>query len=266
MPFRVFIDESGEAGIAKVRSDVAQGASPYFVLGAAVFQPASEINAKRILLDVKNAISKKSWKHATQLDHAEKVLLARRFSEIQGRYFAVVSNKSTLGEYKDLIESDPQKFYNKCLKYLLELICRYLQGSNVQPDQLSVVLERRNHDYDAMYRYLTRVKENPIYPESRSLSILNVFGISHIEKGNEELLEYADFVSHAVYQLTNKSSANYCIPEPRYFQELSKRFAADRSGRIIETGIKCIHSIDDLQLDSDIKKILQTARADPRAM
>ncbi|MBL9073099.1 DUF3800 domain-containing protein [Tabrizicola sp.] len=262
----MFIDESGEAGISKVRTDSSRGASPYFVLGAAVFQPASEIHARTVLAEVKNTITKKSWRHATELDHAAKVLLARRCSELHGRFFAVVSNKSTLGEYKDLIESDPQKFYNKCLKYLLELICSYLQRVRVQPDQLSVILEHRNHDYDAMYRYLSTVKENPLYEESKSLSILNVFAISPIEKGKEELLEYADFVSHAVYQLTNKSAANYGIPEPRYSQEMSKRFAADTQGKILGSGIKCIHSLDQLELNRDIVRILEATRADPRAL
>lgn len=266
MTFRVFIDESGEAGISKVRSEGTVGASPYFVMGAAVFQPANEIHARKVLSEVKETISKKSWRHATELDHSAKVLLARRSSEIQGRFFALISNKSTLGDYKELIESDPQKFYNKCLKYLLELVCSYLQRMNVQPDQLSVVLEKRNHDYDAMYRYLAKVKDNPIYQESKSLSILNVFAISAIDKGKEELLEYADLVSHSVYQLTNKSLSNYYIPEPRYFQELCKRFAADDRGRILGSGIKCIHSLDRLELDLDITKILNSSRADPRPM
>ena len=154
MPFVAFIDESGEAGISRVRSEKQPGASPYFVLGAAVMQPATIINARKLLADVRQKISKEKWKHATDLDHSTKVFFAREVSRLHARFFAVVSNKETLREYKQQIDDDPQMYYNKCLKYLLERICSYLARFGVSDEDISFILERRNHDYSRMLRYL----------------------------------------------------------------------------------------------------------------
>ncbi len=260
MTYRVFIDESGEAGISKIRNGTNPGASPYFVVGAVVCSRAAEIQARSVLAACKERIGKSSWKHATDLSHADKVLLAREFGRLPVRYFAVISNKATLEEYKDEIKADAQKFYNKCIKYLLERICAYMIGAGAGEDDLSFVLERRNHDYDAMLRYLDKVKANPIYLQSKSLRILNPFSISTEPKGGEDLLEIADFVAHAVYQCTNKIPQNHFIPEPRYFTELSSRFAGNEKGLLLNTGLKCIHDIAQLELDPDIRRLFETTR------
>ena len=263
MKYSVFIDESGEAGIAKVRQEGSVGASPYFVVGAAVFQPASELNARNVLQDVKSKMRKVSWKHATDLSHTEKVYLGRELGRLPVRYFAVISNKDTLGEYKNFIETDAQKFYNKCLKYLLEIIFLYLSKDINSTEDVTVVLEERNHDYDAMLRYFHKVKENPIYKQSKSLRFFNPFSMIRKKKGEENLLEIADFVSHAVYQLANKTDRNFYIPEFRYFQEISSRFAGNERGQILGYGLKCIHSLGQLNLDPDIAALVRSAKCKP---
>ena len=158
-----------------------------------------EIAARKLIARLSDEIGKKKWRHATDFDHSTKVYIAREFSKLNVRYFAVISNKATLGDYKKTIEDDPQKFYNKCAKYLLERICAYLAQFKVGDDELSVVFESRNHNYDAMIRYLGKVKANPIYPESKSLGIFNPFAITHRDKDEEPLLKIADLVAHAVY-------------------------------------------------------------------
>lgn len=73
MKFNVYIDESGEAGIAKIRGIDGKGSSPYFVMAAVVFQLTTEVLVKNVMLEFKERIEKKSWKHATQLNHSQKV-------------------------------------------------------------------------------------------------------------------------------------------------------------------------------------------------
>ena len=261
MPFTVFIDESGESGIAKVRTADTPGASPYFVLGATVMQPATEIHGRRLLAEIRDTIGKKNWKHATDLDHQAKVFFARKSCELNARFFALISNKATLGEYKDKISNDPQKFYNKCVQYILEMVCNYLARFSVADDDISVVLEQRNHDYDSMLRFLTKVKANPIYPESKSLRLLNPFAIGARRKGEEELLDYADLIAHSVYQCTNLTRHNYNIPERRYLEELQSRFASAPNGLVLSHGIKCIHSLEQLQLSAEIETLFRGLRA-----
>lgn len=261
--FTAYIDESGDAGISKIRQDDKPGSSPYFVLGAVVCQPTAEVFVKNKLEEFKNDIKKSSWKHATDLGHAEKVYLAREMGKLPVRYFALISNKETLKGYKENIGHDPHKFYNKCVKYLIELICRYLQPHVSSPDNFRVVLERRNHDYDAMIRYLQVVRNKPIYEQSKVLNNFNPFSVSTLAKGESEMLEVADFVAHAVFQLTNRVPSNYGIPEPRYFVEISSRFAGNMKNRPLGAGIKCIHDLDSLNLDRDIVKIIRSVQVRP---
>jgi hypothetical protein len=265
MRLNIYIDESGEAGIAKVREGSAPGASPYFVMGAVVCEPTTEVLAKNTLEKFKDEIGKMKWKHATDLNHSEKVFLGRELGRLPVRYFAVLSNKSTLREYKAQIGSASDKFYNKCLVYLLELICAYVRGRVETEDDLQVILEKRNHNYERLIRFVSKVRANPIYEQSRALSILNPYAIRAVAKGKNEMLEIADFVAHAVFQSANRSRSNFNIPEPRYLQEIGACFAGDTNGRALGVGIKCIHSLEQLNLDRDVEEIFRTLKVRPPA-
>jgi Protein of unknown function (DUF3800) len=98
MACSVFIDESGDLGIKTVRSDGKPGASPYFVMAAAVMPHATTIHARSVLQEVEDAIPRKNWGHATDLNHFQTVFFARKAATINARYFAVISRKATLGE------------------------------------------------------------------------------------------------------------------------------------------------------------------------
>ena len=262
MVCHIFIDESGEAGISKVRTDTSHGSSPYFVLAAAVMPQAVRIKAEKTLSAVEAAIPKK-WSHATDLTHSQTVFWSREAAKVNLRFFAVISNKSTLGTYSDRIEKDPDKFYNKCAVYLLERIGKYLLAKGMAGEPPEVFFERRNHDYDAMRRYISKIKDNPLHSDANYLKVSNPFAIVARAKGEESLLKYADLAAHATYQCSNKTPSNHFIPEPRYLEEISARFGADEKGRIIGTGIKCIHSLTDLGLDKDVEAKISKLRALP---
>lgn len=264
MSFRVFIDESGEAGISRVRDGASPGASPYMVLSAVVVQPAAEIEVRRAVEQFRSEIGRKNWKHATELNHSQKVFFCRLVSKLPVRLFGLISRKDTLAEYRDQIDSDPQLYYNKCAQYLLEKVFAYLLPQISQPEHVSIVFERRNHDYDRMIRFLGKVKENPFYSESKVLRLLNPFSIIAVPKGEEDILEVADLVAHGLFQCANKSSSNFSIPEYRYFEEFQSRFGADERGVILNTGLKCIHSLEKIGLDKNIEEKFRRARAVPR--
>jgi hypothetical protein len=264
MPCTVFIDESGDAGVSSIRSKTQGGSSEYFTMGAVVLQPATMIAARKLLDQLQEDFKRpKRWRHATDLNHSQKLHFCRKLSALNVRYFGVISYKPTLGAYAENIDWEPDKFYNKCAKYLLERVGNYLSAIGGDLSEPQIVFEERNHDYDAMIRYLGKVKENPIYEHSKSLASINPFGISSKKKTEEDLLRLADLVSHALYCCVNKTPDNFGIVEPRYVQELSKRFAADKTGRVFGTGLKAIHKLDDLQLDKDALAAFSSLRAHP---
>ncbi len=258
----VYIDESGESGIAKIREGRQGGSSPYFVLAAAVMPRAVAINAKRVLDAVNSDLGKK-WSHATDLSHSQTVYWARRSVDVNLRYFAVIYNKATLGAYSERIQKDPQKFYNKCAVYLLERVGKYLLNRGYANEPPTVVFETRNHDYDAMRRYIGKIKDSPMHSDAKYLRMVNPFAITTRSKEEDSLLRYADLASYAVYQCANKTPKNFYIPEPRYFVELSKKFGADQSGKILGNVIKTIHTLEQLNLDTDIESLFRSIKAAP---
>lgn len=262
MACTVFIDESGDTGIRRVRNDYEPGASPYFVMAAAVIPDATQIVAKSLLSEVRAKIPKKFF-HSTDLNHSQTVYFARQAARLNIRCFAVVSRKDTLGDYADGIGWEPHKFYNKCAQYLLEKVGKYLASKGAMYKEPRVVFEARNHDYDAMRRFMQKIKQTPMHPDANYIGIFNPFGFVSKSKAEEPLLVFADLVSHSVYQCVNKTEKNFSIPEPRYFNELSKRFGADERGVILGNGIKCIHNLESLKLDTEIASIWSLARALP---
>jgi len=188
----VYIDESGEAGISKIRTGNTGGSSPYFVLAAAVVPATQKSNLVHLLREFDDQITKNVWRHATDLNHFQKLLFCKKAAEQNVRFFAVISNKSTLEDYANRISENPQKFYNKCSVYLLEIVMAYLIAKGITDEAVDVVFEKRNHDYDAMRRYITKIKDRPLHSAARGLRILNPFAIDTKPKNEEPLLKFAD--------------------------------------------------------------------------
>lgn len=206
----------------------------------------------------------RTWKHATELNHSQTVYFSRKSAELNLRFFAVISKKTTLSSYAEDISKSPHKFYNKCTQYLLERVGEYLKGKGMFDSDPDVVFEGRNHNYDSLRRYITKIKGNPQHTEAQNLQCFNPFGFVERSKEEEVLLKYADLAAHAVYQCVNKTPKNYLIPEPRYISELQSRFGADEDGKVLGVGLKCIHSIESIGLDSDVKQRIERLRAKPR--
>jgi len=262
MKCSVFIDESGDAGISKVRIDGQRGSSPYFVLAAAVIPNTDLVGAKQILDAVETRIPKK-WAHATDLNHPQKVFFAREASKLRVRYFSVISRKSTLGVYADEIRRDPDLYYNKCTHYLLECVGKYLSSFSTPTDEPDVVFENRNHDFDRLIRFIGAIKSNPHHENARYLRVFNPFGFIKREKREEALLKYADLAAFSTYQCVNKIEANFDIPETRYLREIAVRFGCDAKGAVLGSGIKCIQGLHALGLDEEIVDFLKSLRAMP---
>lgn len=263
MKYTVYIDESGGSGIGKIRGDGTRGASPYLVLSAAVI-PFNEQDAAREVLKNASAKIPRKLKHATDLNHFQKLYLCKQLSGVNMRMFAAVSYKRTLEDYAEKIDWDPHKYYNKCVHYLLETVGQYLKGKGLFDTELEVVFEGRNHNFNALRRYIGKIKDNPINERAKFLQCFNPFSFVERAKIEEDLLKYADLAAHSVFSCVNKTKTNFSIPETRYLVELQSRFGADSNGRVLDYGLKCIHSIDQLKLDADVKLVWQSLRAEPR--
>lgn len=257
--YTVFIDESGEAGIGNVRTETTGGASPYMTLGAALIHTDKQQKFKDLLATLTSEIEKKDL-HCKKLSHIQLVHYARTLAAERIRFFGMISRKETLGEYKEEISEESSKYYNKCAQYLMERIGWFMEVYGIQDHQLDIVFEEAAaFDYEQMKNYLGTCKKNPLLPMTKKLQFIDVDRISTRKKKDEPLLQMADLVAHALYKCVNKQSSNYNIPEPRYLKELSGRFFSHPDDqKVVGAGLYCVHSTADINLDEDVKEILDS--------
>lgn len=68
MKYTLFVDESGQSGIKKVRTNESGGASRYMTLGAALVSDAKKSEVLRLLADLQAEFSKQEL-HCSKLNH-----------------------------------------------------------------------------------------------------------------------------------------------------------------------------------------------------
>jgi len=248
--YTVFIDESGEAGIERVRNDNTSGASPYLTLGA-ILIPTSDFDEMRQKLRSIGTELGKSDLHCKKLSHFQKVYFAKEVAKLENILcFGVISKKSTLGSYADRIEKDSSKFYNKCCLYLYEVIGRFLRDAKIGMSEIDFVMEEGNFEYQALRNYLRACRDNPMYPASMMLRYLDPENIKVVSKRDELLLQYADLIAHSIYKAVDKPTSTYGLSEYRYLDELSHRFLKSKTtSKVLGVGLKVIHKLSDLDLD-----------------
>ena len=259
--FTLYVDESGEAGINKIRTEESGGASPYMTLGAALVPNSRATHISEELAAIAVEMAKPSL-HCSQLKHAQLVYYARSVSRMQVLLFGVISRKSTLGWYGEVIEGNSARYYNKCAQYLLEKVGRFMSANDIDASRLSVCFEEGNFDYPALRGLISKCRSNPENPETKFLSRVEPMSISAVPKGDQPLLQLGDLVAHALYKCVDKTPRNYNIPEPRYLKELTDCFFSDsRTGRIEGFGIKSVHRLSELQLDPDVCDFIAQMKA-----
>lgn len=244
MKYTLYVDETGDTGLNKVRNDIeSKGASPFLVFGGALIPETRSAELRDLLKNIRTDLVKKEL-HCAKLKHAQIAKYAREVRDKAGiLLFAFVSKKETLGGYKKQIEGpgQDQKFYNKCVLYFLERIGHWMLENDIGPHELDIVFEQRDgHDYQKLRNYISTVQGRPNDNRSRYfLEPILAQRIRSVPKKDEELLEFADLVAFAVSAAINPSRANFGVPEQRYLRELKSRFFCDQTTGVIgEYGLK----------------------------
>lgn len=253
--YTLFIDESGEAGVANVRTSSASGASPFMTLGGVIIANESMPMIEASLETVKAEFGKKDL-HCSQLKHDQIVYFARMISQINLRLFGLISRKETLGSYKADISDSSAKYYNKCVQYLLERVGWFMKDRQINPGDLEIIFEKANFDYDQMKNFLFMCQRNPQRKNTRYLQNLDINLLRAQAKNEQPALKIADLVAHSLYKCVE---GRYGIAEPRYISELSKRFFGDpKTGEVLNAGVYCVHSVEDLSLQDEVKDVLKS--------
>lgn len=258
--YTLFIDESGDQGLEVVRNEINKyGASPYLCFGG-VLVPNKNLDSVREVLRCISIELKNKELHCVDLNHFETSYFARTICKQQILLFGVISKKSTLGGYKELIEGKNQAadYYNKCSQYLLERVGHFMSEKRIESDKVSIVFEEKNHDYQRLRNFIGTVRKSPHDSRANYLQRIDPLSIRSETKAKEILLSIADLVAFSLRQSVDASSKNFGVPEQRYFRELKEKFWLSSDGSIANYGLKYIKGPISIGLkDKDLKFALK---------
>lgn len=258
--FTLLIDESGEAGIAKVRSENSGGASPYMTLGAVLIKEENRRCIEETLGRLCSDFGRNEL-HCSRLNHNQIVKFSKEVAELDVKFFGVISRKETLRDYKKLILSDSGKYYNKCVQYLLERVGLFSRMAGIKAEDIEIIFEEANLNYARMKAFLRACQRNPRHRSTENLKYIDIEGIKSKKKGEEKILQIADLIAHALYRCVDKSKGNYGISEVRYLRELSGNFFVDSdSKKVCGSGLYCVHSVKDLGVDNETSEFINNMK------
>lgn len=255
--YTVLIDESGDTGLQNVAPDPSSGPTQYFCMAAVFFR---EENREKIEAKLSSLPFLASGKHSKHLSHYEKVYLAKTISELPVGIVGVISNKLSLLDYLPKATSTPTHYYNKVSQYLLERVGTSINEFKINKHLVSIRLEAREQQYSSLISFIRKIQDNPLDAKATSLRNINSFSISAVKKKDDRCFILADCASNALFSLVCRDRKRFCLPEPRYLQELAPVFLGNKQGQIVPYGIKPIHKLEDLGLPIDVKDYLSALR------
>lgn len=257
MSYTIYIDESGDSGIKKIKSDVEAGASPYMTLGGVLVNDDIYDELLADMEELRKDITRKGSLHCCELNHEQKVRIGKFINSKDIICLGVVSLKATLGGYGNQIGKDNRKYYNKCAFYLLERLGMYVNDNNIAKGDISTIFERGNFNYTALRNFVLKCQDNPKHQNTHYLKKIEAYKIISKLKNEEPLLCLSDYIAHALYKCVYGDKLG--VTESRYLNEIKSNFYSDsKTGKVMGKGIYAIHSIDDLKLDADIHSFLSS--------
>ena len=263
MNYTLFVDESGDQGINKIRTSSSGGQSPYLTLGAALVKDddieAITTEIKQIVGEIKGKQRESFQIHFSQMKHKEKVYVCQQFAQLPVTFLGLISKKDTLGNYAEQINKESTKYYNKNIEYLLEIVGQLFSQHNIGFDKHQIIFEEiKNFNYQQTRNYINIVRDNPMHQKAHQLKHINPSKIESAEKSNAPLLCLADCVAYSLHQCCQDWKGVY---EPRYIHELRSRFHCDGEKYIKYSGIKFIHTIARC-IPSDVQGFFEKLKAE----
>ncbi len=255
--YTLFVDESGDQDLAKFRTKERQfGSDPFLVFGGVLVPTSFVPKYRQLLTEIMESLDVKAL-HCTDLSHLKRAYFAREAAKMRILLFGVISKKETIGEYQSQIEGVKVKedYYNKCAGYLLERVAHFMTLHGYTSDQLSIVFERKNHDYERMRNFIRAIQKTPYDDRAKHLGRIDTLGITAEWKKDELLLSLADLTAFSIYQSVTATRSNFLIPEQRYLRELKSRFwKSEKDGQIANFGLKYIKGPFAMNLEGETLK------------
>lgn len=238
--YTAYIDEAGDEGFGKLRSERSSGQSNWLAIGACIVSQRND----SFLPQWRNEIlaqfggrgqqAQRRDLHFRDLNHDQKVVACQFLADKPLGLCVVLSNKVTiLGAREVEIFKRKGHLYNYLVRFLLERVtasCAVVaRKSGVDNPQLKLVFSRRGGtDYQSIKNYLElmrdgREKLQPV--RSIDWAVLNPENIAVESHGKWAGLQIADVMTSAIFTAL----------EPNYYGNYEHRYALELRNKLIKS-------------------------------
>ena len=159
--FTVYIDESGDEGFVFLPNE--QGSSRWLVLSAVVFRKENDLDAVRLLRQVRELLGKQNRQalHFRNLKHEHRVPYARAIGEARLRTVSVFIHKPSIKE-PEKFQSEKFRLYRYATRLLLERVswlCRDYHKQEEGDGTAEITFSNRSiMSYDELRSYLKHLR------------------------------------------------------------------------------------------------------------
>lgn len=239
--FIAYIDEAGDEGFGKLRTQGANGGqSNWLLIGACVVEAADDLK----LPSWKDAILKRLQKttrdlHFIDLSHDQRIVVCQEMAKLPLGGAVAFSHKATIpGTKYERVFKQKGYLYNYLVRWLLERITADIMGRPGGPHRLRLVFSRRGGtNYTKMTNYLRLLRDDrAIYPSPGKIQwdVLNPNDLEVLNHSKRSGLQFADCITSAFYAGVEPNF--YGNHEPRYAQLLRGNVLRKR-GNALDHGV-----------------------------
>ncbi len=259
--YKVYIDESGDDGIANFRQPGSGGgASHWLVIGACIVRANRDLELVAARDKIKEECKPKTKGrsiHFKDLNHSQRRRACQIISEQPLRFSAVLGLKNTP---KATAFTDKNQLYFYLTRYLLERVswlCRDLRKRVPEGNgKAQIIFSRRGGmSYDAFKSYLRNLQErDDVKIHWPAIDIEAVDAQDHSRLAG---LQISDCGTSAIAAMIEPD--RYGNVEGVYAEELAQKIYC-RSENYFSYGLKMLPNIDEVRLSDQQSKTLQRFR------
>jgi hypothetical protein len=234
--FVVYIDESGDEGFS-----FANGSSQWFVLSAVITRKANDLEAVRLVDEVRKALGKidRTPLHFRKLKHEHRLPYIAAIAKSDLRTVSILVHKPSLKEPEKFQERYRLYFYTA--RYLFERVSWYCRDHKTFHDSGDgsaelVFSNRAGMSYKELREYLELLKLQTGFFDVRiDWSVVKRDQVSAYSSGGRMGLQIADAVASGFFYAIQPSKHGFT--EDRYARML-KPVVYHHSGRYLGYGLK----------------------------
>lgn len=249
--FNIYIDESGDDGMAKFRAPGSGGGSSHWlVIGACIVRTSRDLELVALRDNIKNECrpnAKGRAIHFKDMNHSQKRRACQIIAGKPLRFSCVLGLKNTPDA---AVFTDKNQLYFYLTRYLIERISWFCRDHRTQvregDGRARITFSRRGGlNYDSFASYLRRLRDHE--DTSVHWPVIDIEAVQAQDHSRLAGLQIADCGTSAIAAAIEQDQ--YGNIENSYLREIAGNIY-NRTGNYLSYGLKLLPQIDDAGLNS----------------